>query len=58
MLLVVQSSLRTDGLKARNGVKSSQAASKTFAACGYLRPQGEAENSARASKAASALGAV
>jgi len=50
--------LRTAGLKARNGVKSSQAASKTLAACGYLRPHREAENSARASKAASALGAV
>jgi hypothetical protein len=50
--------LRTAGLKARNGVKASQAASNTFAACGYLMPHGEAANAARASKAASAVGAA
>ncbi len=35
------------GLKARNGVKASQASSKTRAACGYFVPQGEAANAAQ-----------
>jgi hypothetical protein len=50
--------LRTAGLKARNGVKASRAALKTRAACGYFVPHGEAANAARASKVASAAGAV
>ena len=58
MLLVVQSSFLSPGLKARNGVKSSQASSKTRTACGYFCPHGEAESSASLSRAASALGAV
>jgi hypothetical protein len=61
MLLVVQSIFRTGGLDARNGVKSSQAASQTLTAWGYFRPQGDsakASRASRASKAASAVGAV
>ncbi len=45
-------------MKAKNGVNSSQASSQTRAACGYFFPQGEAAKAARASKAASAVGAV
>ncbi|SDK62407.1 hypothetical protein SAMN05421874_109109 [Nonomuraea maritima] len=48
----------TAGEKAKNGVKVSQAFSNTLPACGYLAPQGEAVKSARASKAASMVGAV
>jgi hypothetical protein len=38
MALVVQSSLRTAGLEARNGVTASQAYSQARAACGYFLP--------------------
>ncbi len=58
MLLVVQGSLRTGGVKARNGVNRSRAFSQTLTAWGYFWPSGEAEKAARASKAASGSGAV
>jgi len=58
LALVVYSSFRTGGVKARNGVKRSQAASQTLTACGYFWPGSDAAKPVRASRAASASGAV
>ena len=57
MLLVVYSSFRTPGVKAKNGMNLSHAFSRTLMDLGYLFPSGLALNSASASNAASAFGA-